>query len=184
MNDAKETELCAIADDHFKEIKDVSMKEVARAQYATDALDVPRMTFTQGTTTRWIMLWRMFWSSIQAFCRKGLLCFLLISEIITGEQHLFSKLVTSRLQLMTHHQVCVGLAFLATAVFILVAQQGFQTRSESFGSLTLSSATRRNRLQLQVMSAFQTKWSGTVLLDKLFWGYEGYQKVPCSKGVG
>jgi hypothetical protein len=52
LNDAKETELCAIADDHFKEIKDVSMKEVARAQYATDALDVPRMTFTQGTTTR------------------------------------------------------------------------------------------------------------------------------------
>jgi hypothetical protein len=52
LNDAKETELCAIADDHFEEIKDKSMKEVAKAQYVTDALDVPRMTFTQGTTTR------------------------------------------------------------------------------------------------------------------------------------
>ena len=39
LNDAKEAELCAIAEDCFKEIKDESMKEVAKAQYVTDALD-------------------------------------------------------------------------------------------------------------------------------------------------
>jgi hypothetical protein len=53
----------------------------------------------------------MFCSSIQAFCRKGLLCFLLISETITGGQHLFSMLVTSWLQLMTHHRVRARLVF-------------------------------------------------------------------------
>jgi hypothetical protein len=68
LNNAKEAELCTIAEDHFKEIKDKSMKEVAKAQYVTDALvdknsvvvcdlvekmwRVPRMTFTQGMMTR------------------------------------------------------------------------------------------------------------------------------------
>ncbi len=68
LNDAKEAELCAIAEDCFKEIKNKSMKEVAKAQYVLDALDknsavvcdlvkelleVPRMTYTQqGATTK------------------------------------------------------------------------------------------------------------------------------------
>ncbi len=39
LNDAKEAELCTIAEDCFKEIKDKSMKEVSKAQYVTDALD-------------------------------------------------------------------------------------------------------------------------------------------------
>jgi hypothetical protein len=39
LNDSKEAELCAIAEDCFKEIKDESMKEVAKAQYVRDALD-------------------------------------------------------------------------------------------------------------------------------------------------
>jgi hypothetical protein len=39
LNDAKEAELCAIVEVCFKEIKDQSMKEVAKAQYVTDALD-------------------------------------------------------------------------------------------------------------------------------------------------
>jgi hypothetical protein len=39
LNDAKEAELCAIAEDCFKDIKDESMREAAMAQYATDALD-------------------------------------------------------------------------------------------------------------------------------------------------
>ena len=39
LNDAKEAEECAIAEDCFKEIKDKSMKKVANAQYVTDALD-------------------------------------------------------------------------------------------------------------------------------------------------
>jgi hypothetical protein len=65
LNDAKEAEECAIAEDCFKEIKDKSMKKVANAQYVTDALDknsvavcdmvkekVPRMTFTKGMTTK------------------------------------------------------------------------------------------------------------------------------------
>ncbi len=38
MNDAKEAELCAIAEDCFKEIQEESMREVAKAQYVTDAL--------------------------------------------------------------------------------------------------------------------------------------------------
>ena len=33
LNDAKEAELCAIAEDCFNDIKDKSMKEVAKAQY-------------------------------------------------------------------------------------------------------------------------------------------------------
>jgi hypothetical protein len=39
LNDTKEAELCAIAEDHFKDIKNKSMREVAKAQYVTDALD-------------------------------------------------------------------------------------------------------------------------------------------------
>ncbi len=39
LNDAKEAELCAIAEDCFKDIKDKSMREVAKAQCVTDALD-------------------------------------------------------------------------------------------------------------------------------------------------
>ena len=39
LNDAKEAELCAIAEDCFNDIKDKSMKEVAKAIYVTDALD-------------------------------------------------------------------------------------------------------------------------------------------------
>ncbi len=39
LNDAKEAELCAIAEDRFKDIKDESMREVAKAQYVADALD-------------------------------------------------------------------------------------------------------------------------------------------------
>jgi hypothetical protein len=39
LNDTKKAELCAIAEDRFKDIKDKSMREVAKAQYVTDALD-------------------------------------------------------------------------------------------------------------------------------------------------
>ena len=39
LNDAKEAELCVLAEDCFKEIKDKSMKEVAKAKYVRDALD-------------------------------------------------------------------------------------------------------------------------------------------------
>jgi hypothetical protein len=156
--------------------KDKSMKEVAKAWFVTDALDknsvvavtwwkksleISRMTFTQGTTTRWIMLWRMFCSSIQAFCRKGLLCFLLISEMITREQHLFSLPLTSQLQLMKQHRVC--------AFFYCRLHPSGTTRiSKKVGIIWLLNLAFSYKEQLQVMSAFQTKWSDTVLLDEFF----------------
>jgi hypothetical protein len=129
LNDAKEAELCAIAEDCFKDIKDESMKEVAKAQYVTDALDK-----NSAIVCDLVLVKEKFGGSKDdLYSRyndqmnhvvKNVLFFhpgLLQKRIIVFPsnlrnnhwgQHLFSMLVTSLLRLMTHHRVRAGFVFL------------------------------------------------------------------------
>jgi hypothetical protein len=104
------------------------MREVAKAQYVTAALDNNSAVVVcdlvkekfggskDDLHSRYYNQMNHVVKNVLFFhpglLQKGLLCFLLLSETITGEQHLFSMLVTSRLQLMTHHWARAGLVLL------------------------------------------------------------------------
>jgi len=201
LNDAKEAELCAIAEDHFKDIKNKSMREVAKAQYVTDALDK-----NSAIVCDLVLVKEKFGGSKDdLYSRYNDQMNHVVKNVLFFHPGLLQKrIIVFPSNLRNNHWGATfvfnagditaaiddassgscRICFFATAVFILVARQGFQTRWESFGSLTLRSVTRRNRMPCKSCQHSKPNEVAQSFWTNFFRGYEGYQKIPCVKGVG
>jgi hypothetical protein len=117
LNDAKEAELGAIAENCFKDIKEESMREVAKAQYVTDALDK-----NSAVVVCELVKEKFVGSKDDLHSRYNNQMNQVVKNVLFFHPGLQQKRIivfptnlrnnhwgaTSRLQLMMHHCVCAG----------------------------------------------------------------------------